>query len=236
MIVEKAVNMAKMMNVPVLGIVENMSYMKCPDCGKQINLFGESKIEEVAKKFNISVIDKLPIEPTVAGLCDKGEIEKVSEINLENNVSNIEKLLSSKQVSIKEGKMKVAITYENGEVFQHFGHTENFKVYTVENGKILSSEIISSNGTGHESLAGMLKGLGIETLICGGIGGGAKVALAQEGVTVYPGTSGKADDVMKDFLNGTLNYNPDTMCSHHSHEHGEGHDCHGGGHSCHHNE
>ena len=89
MIVEKAVNMAKMMNVPVLGIVENMSYMKCPDCGKQIKVFGESKIEEVAKKFNISVIDKLPIDPNVASLCDKGEIEKVSEINLENNISNI---------------------------------------------------------------------------------------------------------------------------------------------------
>ena len=236
MIVEKAVNMAKMMNIPVLGLVENMSYLKCPDCGKEISVFGKSKIKEVAKKFNISVIDKLPIEPKVATLCDKGEIEKVDGISLEQNVSNIEKLLSSKQVSTTEGKMKVAITYENGEVFQHFGHTENFKVYTIENGKILSSEIISSNGTGHESLAGMLKGLGIETLICGGIGGGAKVALAQEGVTVYPGTSGNADEVMKSFLNGTLNYNPDTMCSHHSHEHGEGHNCHGGGHSCHHHE
>ena len=238
MIVEKAVNMAKMMNIPILGLVENMSYLKCPDCGKEISVFGESKIEEVAKKFNISVIDKLPIEPTVASLCDKGEIEKVDGISLDKNVANIEKLLSSKQVAVKEGTMKVAITYENGEVFQHFGHTENFKVYTIENGKVLSSEIISSNGTGHESLAGMLKGLGIETLICGGIGGGAKVALAQEGVTVYPGTSGNADEVMKSFLNGTLNYNPDTMCSHHSHEHGdgEGHNCHGGGHSCHHHE
>ena len=122
--------------------------------------------------------------------------------------------------------MKIAITYENGEVFQHFGHTENFKVYTIEDDKILSSEIISSNGTGHESLAGMLKGLGIETLICGGIGGGAKVALAQEEITVYPGVSGNADDAVKAFLNGTLNYNPNTLCSHH-HEHSNEHRCHG---------
>ena len=122
--------------------------------------------------------------------------------------------------------MKIAITYEKGEVFQHFGHTENFKVYTIEDDKILSSEIISSNGTGHESLAGMLKGLGIETLICGGIGGGAKVALAQEEITVYPGVSGNADDAVKAFLNGTLNYNPNTLCSHH-HEHSNEHRCHG---------
>ena len=122
--------------------------------------------------------------------------------------------------------MKISITYEKCEVFQHFGHTENFKVYTIEDGKILSSEIISSNGTGHESLAGMLKGLGIETLICGGIGGGAKVALAQEEITVYPGVSGNADDAVKAFLNGTLNYNPNTLCSHH-HEHSNEHRCHG---------
>ena len=78
----------------------------------------------------------------------------------------------------------------------------------------------------------MLKDLGIETLICGGIGGGAKVALAQEGITVYPGANGKADDAINALLNGTLNYNPDIQCSHHDHNHE--HDCHGGGHSCHH--
>lgn len=131
--------------------------------------------------------------------------------------------------------MKVAVTYENGEVFQHFGHTENFKVYTIENGKVVSSEIISSNGTGHESLAGMLKNLGINTLICGGIGGGAKEALAQEGLTVYPGTSGNADEVIKSFLDGTIKYNPNIQCSHHTHE--EEHSCNGGGKSCsHHHE
>lgn len=130
--------------------------------------------------------------------------------------------------------MKIAITYENGEIFQHFGHTEKFKVYTIENKKIVSSEIISSNGTGHESLAGMLKSLGIVTLICGGIGGGAKVALAQEGITVYPGATGKADEAINALLDGTLNYNPDVQCSHHNHEHNHEHNCHGGENGCHH--
>ncbi len=231
MIVEKAFNMAKIMNIPVLGIVENMSYVKCPDCNKEIKIFGESKIEEIAKKFNISVIDKLPIDTQIAQLCDKGEIEKISDNKLINNIANIEKLLAD----IKEAKMKVAVTYENGEVFQHFGHTENFKVYTIEKGKVVSDEIISGNGTGHESLAEMLKNLGINKLICGGIGGGAKEALAQEGITVYPGTSGNTDEVIKSFLDGTIKYNPNIQCSHHSHK--EEHTCKGGGHSCsHHNE
>ena len=125
--------------------------------------------------------------------------------------------------------MKVAITYENGEVFQHFGHTENFKVYTVENGKILSSEIISSNGTGHESLAGMLKGLGIETLICGGIGGGAVMAMNQANIKVYAGNIGNADEAVQKFVSGTLAQNTEATCNHHDHEHGEGHSC---GHNC----
>ncbi len=232
MIVEKAVNMAKMMNIPILGIVENMSYIKCPDCNKQIQIFGRSNIEKIAQKFNISIIDKVPVNPNIAQLCDKGQIENIKEEILINNILNIESILktSSNKNNRGEGKMKIAVTYENGEVFQHFGHTENFKVYTIENKKIISSEIISSNGTGHESLAGMLKSFGIETLICGGIGGGAKVALAQEGITVYPGAIGKADDAINALLNGTLNYNPDIQCSHHDHEH----NCHGGGKSCHH--
>ena len=95
MIVEKAVNMAKMMNVPVLGIVENMSYVKCPDCNKEIEIFGKSRIDEIAKKFNISVIDKLPVSPEIARLCDKGEIEKADVKLLTNNVANIEKLLNN---------------------------------------------------------------------------------------------------------------------------------------------
>ena len=234
MIVEKAVNMAKMMNIPVLGIVENMSYIKCPDCNKEIQIFGKSNIEKIAQKFNISVIDKLPINPNIAQLCDEGQIENMKEDMLINNISNIENLLklSDNKNNKGEEKMKIAVTYENGEVFQHFGHAENFKVYTIEDRKIISSEIISSNGTGHESLAGMLKSFGIETLICGGIGGGAKVALAEEGITVYPGATGKADDAINALLSGTLNYNPDIQCSHH--DHGHEHDCHGGGKSCHH--
>ena len=127
--------------------------------------------------------------------------------------------------------MKIAVTYENGEVFQHFGHTSQFKIYETENGKILSGNVVSTEGKGHGSLAGFLKEKGVETLICGGIGGGARTALAEQGIALYPGATGKADEQVQAFLAGSLSYDPDTQCSHH----GEGHTCasHSGGHNCH---
>lgn len=126
--------------------------------------------------------------------------------------------------------MKIAVTYENGQVFQHFGHTEEFKVYDTEDKKILSSQVVGTGGSGHEALAVFLKNLGVKVLICGGIGGGARTALAQAGIDLYPGASGDADQAVEALLNGSLDYDPNTMCSHH-HEDGE-HNCHGHGHSC----
>lgn len=130
--------------------------------------------------------------------------------------------------------MKIAVTYENGQVFQHFGNTEQFKVYEVEDNKIVSSEVVGTNGQGHGALAGFLFGGGVDVLICGGIGGGARAALAEAGISLYPGASGGADAQVEAFLAGNLNYDPDTMCNHH-HEGGE-HNCgsHGcGEHGCH---
>ena len=89
--------------------------------------------------------------------------------------------------------MKVAVTYENGQIFQHFGHTEQFKLYTVEDGKIVSSEILGTNGSGHGALAGFLSMNQVDVLICGGIGGGAQTALAQAGIKLYGGVTGQAD-------------------------------------------
>ena len=132
--------------------------------------------------------------------------------------------------------MKIAVTYENGQVFQHFGHTEQFKIYEAENGKILSSEVVGTDGFGHGALAGFLKERGITVLICGGIGGGARNALAEAGIELYPGACGDADAQVESFLSGNLNYDPDTQCSHHGEHHGEG-GCHGhhgdGEDSCH---
>ncbi len=134
--------------------------------------------------------------------------------------------------------MKIAVTYENGQVFQHFGHTKEFKVYEVEGGKIVSSEIVDTNGQGHGALAGLLADEDIKVLICGGIGGGARNALAQAGIELYPGAAGDADEQVASFIQGKLVYDPNTMCNHHSHAEGEvcgehGHQQGGCGHSCH---
>ena len=118
--------------------------------------------------------------------------------------------------------MKLAVTYENGEIFQHFGHTENFKIYTVENGAVLDSQVVSTNGQGHGALGGFLKNHGVNALICGGIGGGARTALKNAGIELYPGASGDADQAVEDLLAGKLQYDPDTMCAHH----GADHTCH----------
>lgn len=124
--------------------------------------------------------------------------------------------------------MKLAVTYENGQIFQHFGHTEQFKIYEVADGKIVSEEVVDTNGSGHGALAGFLMQHGVEALICGGIGGGARNALAQAGIDLYPGVTGNADLCAAALANGTLRYDPNTECHHHDHE--EGHTC--GHHSC----
>lgn len=133
--------------------------------------------------------------------------------------------------------MKIAVTYENGQIFQHFGHTEQFKLYEILDGKITHTEVVDTNGSGHGALAGFLMQHGVDTLICGGIGGGAQMALAEAGIRLYGGVSGDADAAVNALLSGGLAYNPDVRCNHHDHEHGEGgHTCghHGcGSHSCH---
>jgi len=132
--------------------------------------------------------------------------------------------------------MKIAVTYENGQIFQHFGHTAAFKVYDVQDGAVVSAQVVSTNGSGHGALAGVLGTLQADVLICGGIGGGAQMALAQAGIKLYGGVSGSADDAVAAFLAGKLDYDPDARCTHHDEEHGHaGHTCgdHGcGSHSC----
>ena len=124
--------------------------------------------------------------------------------------------------------MKVAVTYENGNIFQHFGRTSQFKLYDVEGDQILSEKIMDTNGTGHGALAGLLGDADVEVLICGGIGMGAQAALQNVGIRLYPGVSGEADQAVKALIGGTLQYDPDAHCDHHGH--GGAHTC--GNHGC----
>lgn len=133
--------------------------------------------------------------------------------------------------------MKIAVTYADGHIFQHFGHTEQFKVYEAENGQIISAQVISTNGSGHGALAVLLSDLRVDTLICGGIGAGAQNALAQAGIKLYGGVAGSADEAVAALLAGKLEFNPDVHCTHHDHKHGEHHcgehhTCGGHNHGC----
>lgn len=131
--------------------------------------------------------------------------------------------------------MIIAVAYENGQVFQHFGHTEQFKLYEVEDGRVTASRILDTNGSGHGALAGFLSGLGVDVLICGGIGMGAQNALAQAGIKLCGGVSGPADAAADSYLSGTLSFSDSANCDHHGeHHHGQcGENHHGcGGHSC----
>ena len=130
----------------------------------------------------------------------------------------------------EDTEMKIAVTYDNGEVFQHFGKTEYFKVYEVEDNKVVSSEVMSSNGSGHGALAGLLAEQSVDVLICGGIGGGAQTALAEAGIELCAGAQGDTDQAVEAYLKGEL-VSTGVNCNHH---HEEGHSCgdHGEGHSC----
>ena len=126
--------------------------------------------------------------------------------------------------------MRIAVTYDNGNVFQHFGKTESFKIYEVEDNKVVSSEVIGSNGTGHGALAGLLADHAVDVLICGGIGGGAQTALAEAGVELCAGAEGDTDQAVEAYLKGEL-VSTGANCDHH---HEDGHSCgdHEDGHSC----
>lgn len=132
--------------------------------------------------------------------------------------------------------MKIGVTYENGQIFQHFGHTEQFKIYEVEEGKVVATTVVGTNGNGHGALAGFLLENGVDVLICGGIGGGAQMALAQAGIQLFGGVSGDADAAVEALLKEELVFNPNVTCNHHGehHHHHEGgcgsHGC--GSHNC----
>ncbi len=127
--------------------------------------------------------------------------------------------------------MRIAVTYENGSIFQHFGHTAQFAIYDVQDGKVAGKVVLPAMGSGHGALAGFLQTAQADVLICGGIGGGAQMALRQAGIKLYGGVQGNADDAVNALLSGQLDFNPDVRCDHHDHEHGEGgHHC--GDHGC----
>ncbi len=208
---------------------EGLSQEQCGDFMQVARTTVQQIYSSARKKLADVIVDGLPlrIEGGDYQLCNGGSRACGSECY---------KQKYNRQYAKPKGEnmMRIAVTYENGEIFQHFGHTEQFKLYDVEEGKIVSAQVVDSNGSGHGALAGVLSALHVDALICGGIGGGAQTALAAAGIKLYGGVTGSADAAAEALAAGRLVFNPNVHCDHHEH-HGDGHSCgeHGcGSHSC----
>lgn len=225
MIVSKAVNMAKAMDIPILGVVENYSYMECEECGKKLSVFGESHIEEIAEKFGIDVLAKVPIDPKIAKTVDSEIIEEVEADWLESAVEYIQQKFEVGQTGVN---IKIAVTTdENNNIFQHFGKSERFTVYEFEGNTLLNKTVLESNGTGHGALGELLKENSVDILICGGIGEGAVNLLQDAGIKIVSGISGDIDVAVSEYLAGSVSEENMVTCSHH-HETSEDESCQGG--------
>lgn len=204
---------------------EGMSQEQCSEFMQIARTTVQRIYESARKKLAEVLVEGAPlrIEGGEFLLCD-GE-------NIRCGCDGCFKQYYCRQYQKPEGDkmMRVAVTYENGEIFQHFGHTEQFKVYDIDGGTIVSSEVVDTNGSGHGALAGVLGALKADALICGGIGGGAQMALAAAGIKLYAGVSGSADEAVEAFVEGRLEFHADATCSHHE-QHGQGHTC--GEHGC----
>ena len=209
---------------------EGLSQEQCGDFMQVARTTVQQIYASARKKLADVLVDGLPLR------IEGGDYQLCSGDSQGCGCTNCYKQKFNQQHAKPKGEhiMRIAVTYENGEIFQHFGHTEQFKVYDVEIGKIVSSEVVDTNGSGHGALAGVLSALHVDALICGGIGGGAQAALAAAGIQLYSGVSGDADQAAEALAAGTLAYNPNVMCSHHGEHHHEGncgdHGC--GHHSC----
>lgn len=214
MIVGKAVKMANMLKIPVLGLVENMSYLECPDCGKKINVFGESKIEETARKYYLKVLDKLPINPKIATAADAGTIETLADDYLQNAQEVIENS-ANRIINIfaHTMNMKIAAPSESGQIAEHFGKTKQFVITTVKEGRTVEKNILDLETAGHDALAIALVKNEVTALICSGIGDQAKKALNAAGVTIVSGAHGEIDQAVTNYILGKLKDDPKAGCA-----------------------
>jgi Mrp family chromosome partitioning ATPase/predicted Fe-Mo cluster-binding NifX family protein len=230
MIVSKAVNMANSMDIPILGLVENYSYVQCGSCGEKIKVFGESHLDEIAEKYNLPVLANIPIDPAIAAAIDGEQIEILQMPWLNDAAKAIEEKLfvektgeekSSEEIEMTNKKIAVTTDQMNN-VFQHFGRSETFTIYEITEGKLSNKSIVKAGGEGHSELVVQLKDLKVDVLICGGIGMGAMEGLMGAGVLVVPGAQGDVDVVVASYLDGSLVASENPTCDHH-HEHEDHH-------------
>jgi len=212
MIVSKAVKMAEKMKIPVVGIIENMSYFKCPDNGKEYRVFGESHIDEIAEKHDLKVLAKIPIEPKISVNYDKGTVE-LMEFNWLDQVIKLLEKTEEKEM------MKIAVASEKEMVTEHFGHCINFNIFEAENGVITKAKSVGNPGHRPGFLPNFLNDMGVNVVISGGMGGGAIDIFNEKNIEVIVGASGDAKEAAEAYLKGELK-STGSVCHEHMH-HGE---------------
>lgn len=203
MIVSKAVNMANTMNIPILGLVENYSYIECGNCKERISVFGTSHIDEIGEKLNLRVLAKIPINPVIAKAIDGEIVEDLEGDWLNTLADTLEEVHGVKIKEEKEASPNIVIalpTDGENNIFSHFGKAESFILYHISNNTLLKKETISATGEGHISRITLLKNNNVTDVLCGGIGLPAMEELMASNIKVIPGYSGDADVVTSSYL------------------------------------
>lgn len=204
MIVEKAVRMAEMMNIPVLGLVENMSYIECPDCKKHIEVFGPSRVDEVAKKFNLKVLAKMPINHELTSLSDKGKIEDANVDYLNDACDYLEKL----PVKV----LNIAVPVENDVIVEELENTKCFFVYNVVRQMVIGGHKVVCKG--ETDIYNILKDQQVHTIICNKIDPKFCTTLEEDGFEVFIESTGNPLEAVKKYLDMEFEEKEQGECSH----------------------
>lgn len=208
MIVSKARKMAERMNIPILGIVENMSYFKCPSCDDVHHIFGDSHIDQVAGEGNLEVIAKLPIDPKLARACDRGMIELFEGDWLDRAADIIEgkETHSPSEEASEEDKLfkTIAVASHGDTIAGHFGHCENFNIYKIENNEIVEEKSLPNPGHKPGFLPNYLNEQGVDIIMSGGIGQSAVDIFNEKGIAVISGVEGSSREAVVDYINNRL--------------------------------
>lgn len=216
MIVSKAVKMAEMMKIPVLGLVENMSYFRCPDNGKDYKIFGESHIDEIAGKHGLQVLAKLPIDPKISAACDAGMIELFDGNWFDAFGEKLAGQINPFNESEEKSMFRIAVAAEGKKVTEHFGHCVNFMLFDVENNQITKEESVDNPGHKPGFLPNFLADRGVKVIISGGMGQGAVDIFNERDVEVVTGASGDVRTAAERYLKGELK-STGSVCHEHQH-------------------
>ncbi len=209
MIVGKAVSMAAKLNVPIIGLIENMSYVTCK-CGERVEPFGPSHGEEAAMRMGTTLMGRLPLDHAISELADEGRLEEYEAPEVKNVIANIVKRFSPDERgeepagNLNGGSMKVAVVLSEGEVSPHFGKCEEVMIAQVGDSEFSVLELLPAPPHECSALPDLFTQKGVRAVIAGGMGAGAIQNLERAGVRVYAGVQGSPEAALRSLVAGSL--------------------------------